>query len=124
MHVSNPSNRFLALDKALEAAAVALEIADSIPAPFRSMTDQVVRAASSVPANLGEGAGRTGKDRLYHWRVAYSSAREVDVFLRLLLGAGAVDRLRTLTALALFDEVRAMTWRLTHQRGQRQNQRQ
>jgi four helix bundle protein len=74
----------------------------------------VIRAASSVPANLAEGHGRTGRDRLNLWRIAYASAKEVDTLLELLSRAGAVDRARAEQALALFDEVRAMTWRLLH----------
>jgi len=38
----------------------------------------------------------------------------VDCHLRLLAHAGAVDRMRAEAALQLFDEVRAMTWRLLH----------
>jgi four helix bundle protein len=85
-----------------------------LPSPLRSLADQVVRSASSVPANLAEGQGRTGKDRAYHWRIAYGSAKEVDTHLRLLLGARAIDARRADSALRLFDEVRAMTWRLLH----------
>jgi len=42
---------------------------------------------------------------------------EVDTHLRLLAGAGAVDLERARVALDLFDQVRAMTWRLLHPRG-------
>ena len=72
----------------------------------------MVRSASSVPANLAEGAGRAGKDRAYHWRIAYGSAKEVDTHLRLLAGTGAINASRTRSALQLFDDVRALTWRL------------
>ena len=51
---------------------------------------------------------------MQHWRIAYGSAREVECHLRLLVQAGAVDRSRATAALNLFDEVRAMTWRLLH----------
>jgi len=51
---------------------------------------------------------------MHHYRIAYGSAKEVDTHLRLLVGAGAIDTLRTETALQLFDDVRAMTWRLLH----------
>ncbi len=74
----------------------------------------MVRAASSVPANLAEGQGRSGRDRMYHWRIAYGSANEIAVHLELLTRAGAVDPGPASAALALFDEVRAMTWRLLH----------
>ena len=102
--------------EALEAAGLAMQLVSRTPAPFRSLADQVIRSAASVPANLAEGHARSGGDRAYHWRVAFGSAREVDSHLRLLVVAGAIDAARVGTVLELFDEVRAMTWRLLHQR--------
>jgi len=113
MRTSDP-NPFVAHSVALEAAGLALALVRRVPAPLKSIADQVVRAASSVPANLSEGHGRSGRDRLQHWRIAYASAREVDSHLRLLAAARAVDRAAADKALALFDRVRAMTWRLLH----------
>ena len=107
---------FVAHDVALEAAAMAISLVRRSPAPLRCLADQVVRAASSVPANLGEGHGRAGRDRLHHWRIAYASAREVDSHLRLLVGAGAIEREPADAVLELFDRVRAMTWRMLHPR--------
>ncbi len=112
LHGSKPP----ALAKALEAAGIALALAAAVKAPLRSLSDQVVRAAASVPANIAEGEGRSGRDRSYHWRVAYGSAKELDVHLQLLLASGSVDAARTRRALALLDEVRAMLWRMI-QRG-------
>ena len=100
--------------KAIDAAGAALNLVARVPAPLRSLADQVIRSASSVPANLAEGHGRSGRDRTYHWRIAYASAKEVDCHLRLLAQAGAIDISRANTVLRLFDEVRAMTWRLLH----------
>ena len=114
MHDAQQSTGFNALDKATAAAGIAISLVLRVPAPLRSLADQVVRAASSVPANLAEGAGRSGRDRLHHYRIAYGSAKEVDTNLRLLLGANAIDNARTATALQLFDDVRAMIWRLLH----------
>ena len=151
---------FQAHSVALEAAGLAICLARAVPAPLRSISDQVVRAASSVPAepavgqrpvavaegvtgrakpdrrggraayghplatagrkrrrreaNLSEGQGRSGRDRMQHWRIAYASAREVDSHLRLLAAARAVDGEAVASALVLFDRVRAMTWRLLH----------
>ncbi|MCP4901966.1 MAG: four helix bundle protein [bacterium] len=99
---------------ALEAAGLVLSLVGRVPAPLKSLVDQLIRAASSVPANLNEGHGRSGRDRVHHWRIAYGSAKEVDTFLRLLLSANAIDEQRANVALDLFDEVRAMTWRLIH----------
>ena len=101
---------------ALEAASRAIALVRRVPTPLRSLADQVVRSASSVPANLAEGNGRFGKDRTYHWRIAYASAKEVDIHLRLLTEAGALDQVKVSKALGLFDRVRAMTWRLIHPR--------
>jgi four helix bundle protein len=106
--------RFEVQDKAIEAASIAISLAMRVPIPLRSIADQIVRSASSVPANLAEGNGRSGRDRAHHFRIALASAREVDTHLRLLVGARAVNRPRATAALRLFDDVRAMTWRLLH----------
>ena len=112
LHSSQPA----AQAKALRAAGMAISLVMAVKTPLRSLADQVVRAAASVPANISEGQGRSGKDRLYHWRVAYGSAKELEVHLTLLLGAGAVDPRRAAEALRLLDEVRAMLWRMVHPR--------
>ncbi len=98
--------------KALEAAGAAIRMVMRVPSPLRSIADQLIRSASSVPANLAEGHGRSGRDRLHFWRIAYASAKETDSHLRLLAHSGAIERARAETVLKAFDEVRAMTWRL------------
>jgi four helix bundle protein len=116
MHDSGSGNRFQALDKALRAADIALSIVRCVPSHLRPLANQVVRSASSVPANLAEGNGRVGRDRLHHFRIALGSAREVDTHLRLLLSGRSVNRCQAEEALQLFDDVRGMTWRLLHPR--------
>ena len=117
MHDSLPATGLIAHDKALEAAGIAISLVMRVPAPLKSIADQVIRSASSVPANLTEGHGRTGRDRNHHWRIAYASAKEVDTHLRLLIGAGAIDASKADSAIRLFDETRAITWRLLHPKG-------
>ncbi len=107
-----PRNRLLAHDLALEAAGQALALVAGLSGPYRTLADQVIRAAASVPANLAEGQGRRGRDRQHFYRIAYASAREVDSHLRLLEAAGAVDPTETAEVLDLLDRVRALTWRL------------
>jgi four helix bundle protein len=114
MHNPLPSTGLVAHDKALEAAGIAISLVLRVPAPLKSLADQVIRSASSVPANLSEGHGRSGRDRMHHWRIAYGSAKEVDTHLRLLVGAGAINASKADSAIHLFDDVRAMTWRLLH----------
>jgi len=106
------SRDLIAHSKALEAAGAAIKLVIRVPAPLKPIAEQVISSASSVPANLAEGHGRSGRDRLHFWRIAYASAKEVDSHLRLLAAAGAVSQSATNSALDGFDQVRAMTWRL------------
>ena len=106
------NSNLLADAKALEAAGIAIKLVMRVPAPLKSIADQVIRSASSVPANLAEGHGRFGRDRLNHWRIAYASAKEVDSHLRLLANAGVINQIPARDAMDAFDQVRAMTWRL------------
>ena len=115
-HQASHENGFEVLDVALRAAGTAIGLVGHLPTRYRSLADQVIRSASSVPANLAEGHGRIGKSRLHHYRIAYGSAKEVDVHLRLLISTGAIERTRTDEAIELFDRVRAMTWRLLNPR--------
>ena len=114
MNNEPPNGNLIATEKAIQASAEAISMARRVPAPLKPIADQVIRSASSVPANLSEGHGRSGRDRLHHWRIAYASAKEVDSHLRLLCISGAVHRDNATTALNLFDDVRAITWRLLH----------
>jgi len=114
MNNALPNSNLIATRKALEAAGEAIALVRRVPAPLKSLADQVIRSASSVPANLAEGHGRFGRDRIHHWRIAFALAKEIDCHLRLLVSAGAINRKRAANVLGLFDEVRAMTWRLLH----------
>jgi four helix bundle protein len=110
------NTKLIAHEKALEAAGDAITLVMRVPAQLKSIADQVIRSASSVPANLAEGHGRAGRDRFHFWRIAYASAKEVDSHLRLLAQAGAINRTKTEKVLSTFDEVRAMTWRLLNRK--------
>jgi four helix bundle protein len=102
---------------ALKAAGIAISLVRRVPTPLKSIADQTIRSASSVPANLSEGNGRFGGDHIHYYRIAYASAKEVDTHLRLLIEARVINEATANTALDLFDSVRAMTWRLIHPRG-------
>ena len=66
------STRLIAHEKALDAAGAAIRLARGVPAPLKSIADQMIRSASSVAANLAEGHGRSGRDRAHLWRIAYA----------------------------------------------------
>jgi four helix bundle protein len=110
------ATRLIAHAEALDAAGAAIGLVKRVPTPLKSIADQTIRSAASVPANLAEGHGRFGRDRAHLWRIAYASAKEVDSHLRLLASAGAIDRAAADESLAAFDRVRAMIWRLLHPR--------
>jgi four helix bundle protein len=109
-----PATGFKALDKALDAANIAVTLVMRVPSPLNPIADQVNRSASSAPANIAEGAGRSGGHRAHHGRIASAFAREVACHLRLLCVCRGVPSGKASTALNLFDDVRATTWRLLH----------
>src|ERR1041385_3997718 len=105
---------FRVLGRAQRAAVAAVRLVRGVGGPLATVADQIVRASVSVPLNLAEGAGRTGKDRMQHFRIAYGSARETSAAIVLLQELGAVDASGAGAVLGLLDQVQAITWRLTH----------
>ena len=99
------NTNLIAHTKALEAAGMAITLVMRVPAPLKSIADQVIRSASSVPANLAEGHGRVGRDRSNHWRIAYASAKEVDSHVKLLAHAGAISPKAAHSVIAAFDQM-------------------
>jgi four helix bundle protein len=97
---------------AQEAARVVLPALRKAPGAFRELGDQATRAVTSVALNLAEGAGRAGKDKLQHYRIAYGSALEASAGLEMLAALGVLPQATADAALGLLDRTRAMTWRL------------
>jgi four helix bundle protein len=104
-----------------DALEVSLDLVRSLRRPVerlrvrdRGLSDQIRRAASSVPMNLAEGRRRSGGDRLYHFRIAAGSADELRTALRVAVAWGDLDPVEVTQALHLLDRLLAMTWRLTH----------
>jgi hypothetical protein len=61
MHNAIPGTGLAAHRLALEAAGAAIRLVMRLPAPLRPIGDQVIRSASSVPANLARvGFARVG----------------------------------------------------------------
>ena len=59
-------------------AAGVFGMVGGVPQSCVDLADQARRAMASVPLNLAEGAGRAGRDRVYHFRIAYGSVKEGD----------------------------------------------
>jgi len=64
---------------------------------------QVVRAASSIAANVAEGSWRAGKDRTHFFRIAAGSAEELRAHLRVARAWGYLGRANLEAADALID---------------------
>ena len=107
-------SKFQVLDVATQAATACIELAHNIRKPFGDVVSQLTRAALSVPLNLTEGAGRTGKARKNFYRIAYGSTRESMEIVEILLKLRLVDPKQAKNCLDLLDRVGAMCWRLTH----------
>ena len=106
---------------ALEVLEVALEMIGALKAPLGSLrrvdgdlAGQVRRAASSVALNIAEGAGRVGKDRPHHYRVAAGSNLEVAAGLRVAVAWGDLEAAEVKPSLDFGRRVGAMLWRMTH----------
>ena len=103
-----------------QALEVSLDLVRSLRQPLarirvrdRSLSEQIRRAASSIPLNLAEGRKRAGGDRAHSWRIAAGSAEELRAALRVALAWGDVEEPDVSAALDLLDRVLAMLWRMT-----------
>ena len=102
---------FIAHDVAVQAATATLTAVQHVPHRHEPLADQCRRAAASLALNVAEGHGRTGRDRVHHWRIAYGSAREATVALDLLVAVAAVPPGPAQAAATLLDRSRALLWR-------------
>ena len=84
---TNKRGTLVALDVA---KAVAVGVAGLVGRMSPELAGQARRAAISVPLNVAEAMGRTGRDRRYRLRIAYGSAKEVEAAVELAVAFGEV----------------------------------
>ena len=104
-------NRLRAVSTAV-ALACDVEVTLRSVRRHRNLLDQVKRAAESIALNLAEGAGRSGKDKSYHYKIAYASAGETQAGLEILLAYDAINQAAFNRLASQIDSIRAITWRL------------
>jgi four helix bundle protein len=106
--------RFEVYEIALQMVRALRPAVERIRQHDRDLALQLKRAGSSVPGNIAEGARRSGKDRVHHYRIAAGSAGEIRSHLAVALAWGDVDDASVQQPLALLDSILAILWRLTH----------
>ena len=110
------AHKFVALELAIEVVAGLRDVVEVIRKRDRDtdLARQIVRAASSIAANLAEAGGRQGKDRLHHFRIAAGSAAETRAHLRIAIAWGYLLAEEVSASLALIDRQLRLLWGLTH----------
>ena len=91
---------------ALEFAALAFRIIESLPRGHSQLADQLKRATISVPLNIAEGSGKTSeRERARYHSIARGSAMECAAIVDLL-------RLQLLVEPDVADSAKALSVRL------------
>ena len=104
--------KFKVLEIAKKAAKETIELTRKLNYDSVDLKKQLVRSVTSVPLNIAEANGRKGKDRNYHFHVAYSSARESIVNLELLIMLGSISQNKAKSPLSNLDQVCAILYKL------------
>jgi four helix bundle protein len=98
---------------AIEFLALAAEVCAEVPRGNAALLDQLRRAASSIPLNIAEAAGRTGPaDAARGYAIARGSAMECAAVLDALLILKVVDAKTHQRGCELLERVVAMLTRL------------
>ena len=102
---------------AVEGAAEGCRLTATVPPVLRSQQEQAVKAVARIPLAIAEGQGRTGRDALHLYRIAYGTAKETSAVVELLAALDAVDGAGAAVALRKLDRVQAMLWGLIRRGG-------
>jgi four helix bundle protein len=107
------AHSFVAFDVALEAIRSLRDVVAVIRRRDSKLAQQIVASAFSVAANIAEGNRRTGRDRLYLFRVAAGSAAETQAHLQVALAWGWIEPAQADDALKHLDRELRLIWGLT-----------
>ena len=105
---------FIAYDVSVELIRELREIVPAIKRFDRDLAEQLRTAASSITLNLAEGQRYQDGNQRKHYAIAQGSACEVLAALDVAECWGWIGD--TTKARAILDRLRALLWRLTHER--------
>jgi four helix bundle protein len=99
--------------RAVDFVALTVDIVTVVPRGHAALTDQLKRAAFSVPLNIAEAAGRvSGPDASRHYAIARGSAMECAAVLDVLHAMHTLDDTKYERALELLQRIVAMLTKL------------
>ena len=104
--------KFKVLEIAKTAAKETIELTRKLNYQSLDLKKQLIRSVASVPLNIAEANGRNGKDRKYHFSIAYSSAKESIVNLELLIMLDSISQSKAQSPLSNLDQVCAILYKL------------
>ena len=107
---------FIAQKVSIEVVKLLRPLVGLVKPQDEDLADQILRAASSVALNIGEGSKREGRDRGYHYRIAAGSCAEVRAALQVASGWGYLDGSDLSPVEALLDRQAALLYRLANPR--------
>ena len=107
-------SRFDAFNISLDVVRSVRSVITMIKTEDPDLARQLKKAVTSVPLNLNEGRRRTGRDRLYLWRVAAGSADEARACLLVAEAWGYVRKESCERIVARYDHVVGSLWKLVN----------
>jgi four helix bundle protein len=97
---------------AIEFLVVAVKLAERAPRGYGSLSDQLRRAALSVPLNIAEVSGKSARDGSRFYTIARGSALECAATLDVLEALGAIESKDLAHSRALLERVVSMLTKL------------
>jgi four helix bundle protein len=95
-----------------EFLAAASKLAAQCPRGQGGLTEQMRRAALSIPLNIAEGSGKFGRDALRFYGIARGSALECAAILDALEAMGSMDGKSVTDARDLLERIVSMLTRM------------
>ncbi len=95
--------------------SLAAPLAERAPRGFSALSDQLRRAALSIPLNIAEGSGRFDKDERRYFGMARGSALECAAIVDVFQALGAVAETELVQPRELLERIVSMLTKLSQE---------